>query len=136
MTDSRLPRPRPCASCPYRRDVPSGVWAPEEYPKLRAYDAPTGEQPIEGFACHQGDGALCSGWLACHGPAELLAVRVGLMTGSMDPAVLDYSTDVPLWGSGEEAASHGEAEIEEPGPDAGAVMEKIMRVRGIRRRRT
>lgn len=43
----------PCASCPYRRDVPSGVWAPEEYEKLRRYDAPTMEQPPQVFLCHQ-----------------------------------------------------------------------------------
>ncbi|WP_336794377.1 DUF6283 family protein [Gordonia malaquae] len=50
------PAPRPCESCPYRRDVPSGVWAESEYEKLRAYDAPTGEQPVRLFLCHQYDG--------------------------------------------------------------------------------
>jgi hypothetical protein len=29
---------RPCASCPYRKDVPSGIWAAHEYTKLLAYD--------------------------------------------------------------------------------------------------
>jgi hypothetical protein len=28
------PRRRPCSSCPYRRDVPSGLWSAEEYDKL------------------------------------------------------------------------------------------------------
>ena len=28
-------RSQPCSSCPYRKDVPSGVWAHHEYEKLR-----------------------------------------------------------------------------------------------------
>ena len=35
---SRRVRPKPCASCPYRCDVPSGVWHPDEYAKLEVYD--------------------------------------------------------------------------------------------------
>lgn len=31
MTGPLRPRPRPCRSCPYRRDCPSGVWAAETY---------------------------------------------------------------------------------------------------------
>lgn len=38
-------RDNPCHSCPYRRDVPSGVWATEEYDKLLPYDADTASQP-------------------------------------------------------------------------------------------
>nr|WP_280343300.1 DUF6283 family protein [Nocardia neocaledoniensis] len=34
------PAPRPCVSCPYRRDVPSGVWDFGEYEKLRGYVPP------------------------------------------------------------------------------------------------
>ena len=36
----RPPAKSPCGSCPYRQDVPSGVWAASEYEKLPAYDAP------------------------------------------------------------------------------------------------
>jgi hypothetical protein len=38
---SAAPTKYPCPSCPYRKDVPSGVWAPEEYDKLPAYDNDT-----------------------------------------------------------------------------------------------
>lgn len=44
MSSTVKAAPKPCASCPYRRDVPEGVWHPEEYSKLRAYDGSTGEQ--------------------------------------------------------------------------------------------
>lgn len=27
-------RTEPCETCPYRRDVPSGVWSADEYRKL------------------------------------------------------------------------------------------------------
>jgi hypothetical protein len=32
------PAPKPCESCPYRKDVPSGVWSEGEYRKLPQYD--------------------------------------------------------------------------------------------------
>lgn len=34
-------RREPCSACPYRVDVPAGVWAREEYDKLDPYDLPT-----------------------------------------------------------------------------------------------
>jgi Family of unknown function (DUF6283) len=37
------PRPEPCATCPYRRSTPAGVWARNEYDSLEAYDGDTGE---------------------------------------------------------------------------------------------
>ena len=48
MTNLPAPQPakNPCGSCPYRKDVPSGVWAVSEYLKLVEYDRPTGEQPV------------------------------------------------------------------------------------------
>lgn len=61
--------PVPCTTCPYRRDVPSGIWAPEEYQKLLAYDRPTMQQPAALFMCHQGAGGLCTGWVQCHAKA-------------------------------------------------------------------
>ena len=130
---SAKPRPRPCASCPYRRDVPSGIWHPSEYAKLERYDAPTYAQPSAAFSCHQADGAICSGWLA-HGdhPTELLAVRLGLLTGALDESCAEYATNVPLFASGAEAADHGCAGVLDPAPDAVAAMKKIARVRDAR----
>jgi len=45
----------PCQSCPYRRDVPSGIWAHEEYEKILDYDNETGHQPMKVFMCHQAE---------------------------------------------------------------------------------
>ncbi|MFD9062708.1 DUF6283 family protein [Kitasatospora purpeofusca] len=138
MTPSlRPPAPRPCDSCPYRRDVPSGIWATEEYDKLRAYDAPTGEQPQAVFLCHQNDAdsassRICAGWAGCHS-ADLLAPRIAVLTGQMDQptyqAVTTYTTPVPLFTSGTEAAEHGRAEIDRPGAAADHLIGKILRVR-------
>ena len=54
-----------CASCPYRKDVPSGIWEQSEYDKLPKYDGETWEQAGALFMCHLRDGCLCGGWLAC-----------------------------------------------------------------------
>lgn len=131
MTDPAKPRKTPCASCPYRRGVPSGVWDESEYQKLPAYDAETMDQPIAVFSCHQGEGDVCSGWLAHHDPAELLAVRLGIMQGRLDPSCAEYSTEVPLFSSGAEAAEHGMAEIDSPDERAVKAIEKITRKRGL-----
>lgn len=141
---STTPRPRPCASCPYRRDVPSGVWDSSEYEKLLKYDPPEtapdgrpwrpGFEPsmsndVSVFYCHQQDGYLCSGWVGCHDPHNLPGVMIGVINGRIDPSIYEYETDVPLFGSGLEAAEHGMKRIDEPGPDARAVMAKIKRKR-------
>jgi len=123
------PAPRPCESCPYRRDVPSGVWSAAEYAKLREYDNEIYDQPMGIFQCHQADrddpGArLCAGWVGVHGQ-ELLALRVGVATGQLDASVMEYSTPVELFASGTEAAEHGEADIEEPGEAAMDMVAKI-----------
>ncbi|MFJ1936692.1 DUF6283 family protein [Kitasatospora sp. NPDC088160] len=133
----RPPAPRPCDSCPYRRDVPSGIWAAEEYDKLRAYDAPTAEQPTAVFMCHQTDAdsqarRVCAGWAGCHGET-LLTPRIALMKGVMDGSTLEtvvtYVSPVPLFSSGDEAAAHGQADIDRPGPEADRLVDKIIRTR-------
>jgi hypothetical protein len=131
MTEPAKPRPRPCASCPYRCDVPSGVWQASEYRLLERYDGPTGEQPANPFFCHQGDNHLCSGWVGHKEPYDLLAVRLGISFGAVDPSTLDYTTDVPLFESGRDAAEHGMEDIDWPGPEAQAMIEKIKRVRSL-----
>lgn len=133
MNATGPPAPRPCASCPYRRDVPSGIWHRDEYAKLRRYDAPTAEQPTQVFLCHTAPGRVCAGWAGCHDGAHLLALRMAMLTEAMDlddiDATIDYVSPVPLFGSGAEAADHGEAEIAEPGRDAVHAMAKITRGR-------
>lgn len=124
---TKPPAARPCGSCPYRCDVPSGIWALDEYAKLPEYDRPTGEQPIGVFVCHRQDGRACAGWVAVHDMDHCLAVRLGAATGTIaDPeAFLAYETDVPLFGSGLEAARHGVEAINDPGPEARRVMDKL-----------
>ncbi|MGA5135559.1 DUF6283 family protein [Streptomyces olivoreticuli] len=135
----RPPAPRPCESCPYRRDVPSGIWAHEEYEKLRRYDAPTGKQPMGVFLCHQADpgspaSRVCAGWAGCHDGGHLLALRLAVFDGSMNAvvveAVADYKSPVPLFESGNEAADHGQAEVDAPDREAANLVAKISRVRG------
>lgn len=123
------PRKTPCASCPYRCNVPSGVWHEEEYDKLPAYDRDTADQPTAVFYCHQADGAVCAGWLGFGDPGELLAVRIGTMFERLDPSCMEYATDVPLFASGQEAADHGKKEIDTPTIAASAVILKIEKKR-------
>jgi hypothetical protein len=117
----------PCKSCPYRRDVPSGVWAEEEYAKLAKYDGEIIEQFTKGatglFLCHQQNNALCSGWLGCHGPDELLAMRLNFER--VAPEAYAYKTDVPLFSSGAEAAAHGLKEIEKPSHNARRTINRL-----------
>ena len=113
----------PCGSCPYRRDVPSGIWEQQEYDKLPEYDGPTWQQAIAAFACHQRDGNLCAGWLACHDTHHLLALRVA----HAGPEILNYSTTVPVFSSGAEARAHGMKDIEQPQAAARKMMAGLVK---------
>ncbi len=135
---SAPPAPRPCVSCPYRRDVPSGIWDASEYAKLPGYDGPTFAQPAALFLCHQhdrgDDGArVCGGWAGCHDGNELLALRMAVssreVTVDVADAIRDYVSPVPLFASGAEAADHGMREIHQPSPAACTAMTKITRIR-------
>lgn len=129
-----LPAARPCGSCPYRCDVPSGVWAEDEYGRLPEYDVETWAQPRAVFMCHRQDGRLCAGWAAVHDMRESFGVRVAALTGRIAEAdldaLLDYTTDVPLFSSGAEAAEHGLRDVDAPGTDAVAMVAKLRRLRG------
>ena len=111
-------RPRPCPSCPYRRDVPSGIWAAEEYAKLPLYDQPTWAQPTRMFACHSAPAKVCAGWAGCHDMGESLAARLAVSRREISPDIFGYTTAVPLFGSGAEAAEHGMRDLGTPGPEA------------------
>jgi hypothetical protein len=135
----RPPAPRPCASCPYQLDAPSGVWAASEYAKLPPYDEPTFTQPTALFLCHQHDhgddrARVCAGWAGCHDGDELLALRMAAMTGEASvetvEAIRDYVSPVPLHETGTEAAAHGMRDLHAPGPDARTAIDKISRTRG------
>lgn len=134
------PAKRPCGSCPYRRDVPSGVWNESEYAKLPRYDGTTSEQMAAGaltaFACHQQNGRLCAGWVGCHDMNESLGLRMAVRIGTVSPEgwedAMDYVSPVPLFASGAEAAAHGMAEVEEPGVHARRTIDRLERKRGSR----
>ena len=133
---SRLkPRPKPCPTCPYRRDVPSGIWAAQEYDKLPLYDSDVPQQVLTGaaglFMCHQADGHLCAGWAGCHDMGNNLAVRMNHR--DVDPSIFDYRSPVPLFASGAEAAEHGKRDIPHPGPEAREKAAHLARVRARRR---
>lgn len=138
--DVRDPAKRPCASCPYRRDVPSGVWEPDEYAKLPAYDQDTLYQPPALFLCHQQDGRVCAGWAGCHDMSHSLALRLaismGLLTDDQVTTLLDYETDVPLHPSGQAAHDHGVREVAAPSDPARDTIRKIITRRTRRREAT
>jgi len=123
------PPKKPCGSCPYRRDVPSGIWSAEEYDKLPGYDGEMWMQPHLLFMCHQQDGCLCGGWLITHGVNNLLALRVHAR--ELDPSVWSYVSDVKCFASGAEAAAMGKVDIDNPSPAAcrmiGGLVRKDMR---------
>lgn len=118
-----LPRPAkaPCRSCPYRCDVPSGIWDANEYAKLPGYDGPTWTQSRALFFCHQNDGKLCAGWAACHDTDHLLALRMQRVHKS----TYGYVSPVPVFASGTEAAAHGLRDVAQPGPDARRMMVRL-----------
>lgn len=129
------PRKSPCASCPFRRSVASGVWDESEYSKLTGYDGDIGDQTATAvFLCHQPDedAAVCAGWLGHRDPADLLAVRLGLVSGHLDVDAIEYSTTVPLFESGKAAAEHGMRDYRAPGASAVSTIEKIVRKSQLR----
>lgn len=113
----------PCGSCPYRCDVPSGIWDWSEYQKLLDYDGPTMGQSPALFFCHQKDGHLCAGWLACHDTDHLLALR----SHPVDPGAYGYESPVPVFPSGAAACAHGLKNIEQPDKLARRMITKLAR---------
>lgn len=117
-------RSMPCEACPYRRDVPSGLWVFEEYEKLREYDAPTGAQPFAGFACHATPDHFCHGWAVVHtsrgNEYDLLALRMAGNPPIPEPGV-------PLFSSGNEAADYGQRDVDNMTDRATEVAERLVR---------
>lgn len=121
-----------CTSCPYRKNVPSGVWAALEYLRLPDYDRPYEAQPRPAFLCHRQTRKLCAGWIGTHGGNRLLAIAFLWMTRSIDKAtwkaLLAYQPDprIELFKSGREACDHGLRDIEAPSPEALAVVASVL----------
>jgi hypothetical protein len=101
------------------------VWAALEYEKLPAYDGDVVDQLMAGghglFYCHQNDGHLCAGWVGCHDMHNNLATRLCKVA----PETFDYESPVPLFASGAEAAAHGLSGVEDPSPEARALIAKL-----------
>jgi hypothetical protein len=125
----------PCKSCPYRRDVPSGVWAAVEYQKLAVYDGTFGEQAMSAgkagaFYCHQQNDKLCAGWLGTHGPGNLLALRLAAFYGNeIADRVWNYKSPVPVFRTGAQAAAHGMRALQRPGARAVRTIAQLLRKR-------
>jgi hypothetical protein len=140
MTPPAVKAPtRPCGTCPYRRDVPSGVWDRTEYARLAEYDRETWEQPAALFMCHQRPDRLCAGWVGVHDMAHNLALRLASLNRRLMPEVLDavfaFRSPVPLFRSGAQAARHGMREIRQPGRNARRAILGLMAVHARRRAR-
>lgn len=126
---------KPCSSCPYRRDCPSGVWHESEYLKLAEYDKDTSYQPPAYFLCHDGDHKddLCRGWLDTHDKIELLALRLGVLCKTISPDIFDLPlSGVPMFSSGAEAMLHGLSGIEEPSDEALELIDRLSRRKEVR----
>jgi hypothetical protein len=81
VTDGRRSaRAKPCAECPWRTDVPTGVFPAEAF----RVSAPTSyDAALSAFSCHMsgaGKPATCAGFLARHGENNLLA-RIAAIEG-------------------------------------------------------
>lgn len=120
----------PCTTCPYRRDVPSGIWSADEYAKLPPYDRPTMEQPPTLFMCHQNSDGLCTGWLQSYANREhrydLLALRLSYRQFSREVSrVALMEPLVKLFRTGAAAANHGMKAIRRPGRKAMLAIERF-----------
>lgn len=120
------PGKAPCSSCPYRRDVSSGIWHASEYAKLPAYDGETMEQLAKGgtalFFCHQQNGRLCAGWVGCHDMRHAIACRLHEVASK----TFDYVSPVPLFRSGAAAAKHGMRGMQAPDEKALKVIARLV----------
>lgn len=130
-------RKDPCASCPYRKDTPPGVWAAEEYNKLPRWDDPLAMAGV--FLCHHstttGQDTICRGWMEVH--RQNLSVRVALFSADLSdsPETMLQPTKVELYNSGAEACEAGMRGVDEPSEEAIAVIDKLTMARRLRRKR-
>lgn len=118
----------PCSSCPYRRDVPSGLWHRSEYKKLPEYDEGAEPPSIALFLCHQtnatGRETVCRGWLSVH--RNSIAVRLALMQGNVTEKQVRARVATELHESGDAACAAGLLRIRRPGKDAEVLREKLL----------
>jgi len=123
--------PQGCTTCPYRRDTPPGIWAAEEYEKLRAYDQDPFD-PIAGlsvFHCHQENlthkPTVCRGWLSVH--QESVAVRLAQAIGAVAHEDVPRAVEPLYYATGNEAADAGMAGVLLPPPEARREIDRLIR---------
>lgn len=122
------PRSTACASCPYRKDAPPGIWHESEYEKLPEYDKETGEQPLRLFLCHTDKDCLCRGWIEVN--PDTLALRIGVATGQVSPEdAMPEPCGIAFHKSGAAACKAGKKGIKKPGKRAMTMIRKILRKR-------
>ena len=111
----------PCRFCPYRKDVPSGVWHEEEYQKLLLYSNETMDQPTAVFACHNQPDDVCTGWLATGLRAEprraMLSLRLAMSMQTLT-GFAEFEPEHDFFDTHTEAAEHGLRDIDDPSPEA------------------
>jgi Family of unknown function (DUF6283) len=129
MADCITVRDRPCSTCPYRKDVPSGLWARKEYERLLKFDGTTFDQAnanaTQPLYCHTDITKLCAGWVGCHDMDENLALR--FLRERVCDWVYHYVSPVPLFSSGREAYEHGIRELYQPGKRAQRMIRVLQR---------
>jgi hypothetical protein len=117
--------PNPCATCPYARSTPPGVWDASEYAKLVRYDADPCIRPP--FMCHETQGlperGVCKGWLVVH--RESVAVRLAVFRGQLGPEDVPLAGSPALYSSGTEAATAGMRGVARPSRTAREAILKI-----------
>ena len=117
----------PCLTCPYRLDVPSGVWSFEEYEKLRLFDEGSEMPCLSTFLCHQstvaGQQIACKGWLMVH--RDSVAVCLACLTGQVDAETCFEEPEAELHESGNAAADFGQRDLKRPKKKALKVIDKL-----------
>lgn len=109
--DEKAAMPRPCSQCPWRSDIPVGVFPAEAF-RLSAgtaYDASN-----RTFCCHMSgiDGArTCAGFLLANADNNV-AVRISLMRGHIDMDEID--SPYPLYRSYREMAEANGVSSDDP----------------------
>lgn len=90
MSKLEIIEKKPCQTCPYRRDVPTGTWHPEEFVKLARNDR---NDFGALYGCHkygksEGARSFCAGWLLDQRrrgyPAMQLRLRVITQPGMLE----------------------------------------------------
>ncbi|THK37722.1 hypothetical protein EHS39_13380 [Ensifer sp. MPMI2T] len=99
--DKLAHRREPCEQCPWRSDLPTGVFPPEAFRRSAstAYDMANNT-----FACHMSGKekpATCAGFLL-RGAEHNLGIRLAIIAGRYDPR--GVRSDVPLYRSYREMA--------------------------------